>query len=254
MLKDAEDAEDAEDTKDAEDAKDAHDDGETIVINVPGSPSTTSPSPARGPRRPSSSKAVAALGGRKFRRVLALADPKHRRSVVRRRPAHDSRGQPSRDGVNVPVSATPLGLPAPPTRTKTHDADKIDGDKVTLINARSRGFRRGFHRRDRSQEHAHRARRRFHPLRPQALLLLRRAAQERGQGHRRRRGRKRRPHRLRREARGARTNHGGRSRRRPRLFPPPPIKTRTTPTPTTAPSPSSRLTAWSRTSRRRTRR
>merc|ERR1712100_883565 len=37
-------------------------------------------------------------------------------------------------GGNGPVSATPLGLPAPADANENaHDADKIDGDKVTLI-------------------------------------------------------------------------------------------------------------------------
>ena len=41
---------------------------------------------------------------------------------------------PHATGVNVPVSATPLGLPAPADANENaDDADKIDGDKVTLI-------------------------------------------------------------------------------------------------------------------------
>ena len=133
MLEDAKDAEDAEDAKDAEDA---HDDGETIVINVPGF-SKHDISISR--KRPAETLLVEgssrALGGRKFRRVLALADPE---ATVK---AWCVDGlltirvvNPHATGVNVPVSATPLGLPAPADANENaHDADKIDGDKVTLI-------------------------------------------------------------------------------------------------------------------------
>ena len=132
MLEDAKDAEDAEDAKDAEDA---HDDGETIVINVPGF-SKHDISISR--KRPAETLLVEgssrALGGRKFRRVLALADPE---ATVK---AWCVDGlltirvvNPHATGVNVPVSATPLGLPAPVDANENADADKIDGDKVTLI-------------------------------------------------------------------------------------------------------------------------
>ena len=133
MLEDAKDAEDAEDAKDAEDA---HDDGETIVINVPGF-SKHDISISR--KRPAETLLVEgssrALGGRKFRRVLALADPE---ATVK---AWCVDGlltirvvNPHATGVNVPVSATPLGLPAPADANENaDDADKIDGDKVTLI-------------------------------------------------------------------------------------------------------------------------
>ena len=124
-----------EDAKDAEDAEDAHDDGETIVINVPGF-SKHDISISR--KRPAETLLVEgssrALGGRKFRRVLALADPE---ATVK---AWCVDGlltirvvNPHATGVNVPVSATPLGLPAPVDANENADADKIDGDKVTLI-------------------------------------------------------------------------------------------------------------------------
>merc|ERR1711991_770975 len=106
---------DAEDAEDAKDAEDAHDDGETIVINVPGF-SKHDISISR--KRPAETLLVEgssrALGGRKFRRVLALADPE---ATVK---AWCVDGlltirvvNPHATGVNVPVSATPLGLPAP---------------------------------------------------------------------------------------------------------------------------------------------
>ena len=133
MLEDAKDAEDAEDAKDAEDA---HDDGETIVINVPGF-SKHDISISR--KRPAETLLVEgssrALGGRKFRRVLALADPE----VTVKAWCVDGLltirvVNPHATGVNVPVSATPLGLPAPADANENaDDADKIDGDKVTLI-------------------------------------------------------------------------------------------------------------------------
>ena len=132
MLEDAKDAEDAEDAKDAEDA---HDDGETIVINVPGF-SKHDISISR--KRPAETLLVEgssrALGGRKFRRVLALADPE----VTVKAWCVDGLltirvVNPHATGVNVPVSATPLGLPAPADANENAHADKIDGDKVTLI-------------------------------------------------------------------------------------------------------------------------
>merc|ERR1712100_334957 len=127
--------EDAKDAEDAEDAEDAKDDGETIVINVPGFSkhdiSISRKRPAETILIEGSSRA---LGGRKFRRVLALADPE----VTVKAWCVDGLltirvVNPHATGVNVPVSATPLGLPAPVDANENADADKIDGDKVTLI-------------------------------------------------------------------------------------------------------------------------
>ena len=133
--------EDAKDAEDAHDAEDAQDDGETIVISVPGfSRHDISISRKRPAETLLVEGASSALGGRKFRRVLRLSDAE---ATVK---AWCVDGlltirvvNPRATGVNVPVSATPLGLPAPgddddeAAANKNADADKIDRDEITLI-------------------------------------------------------------------------------------------------------------------------
>ena len=126
--------------EDAKDAEDGEDDGETIVINVPGfSRHDISISRKRPAETLLVEGASSALGGRKFRRVLRISDAE---ATVK---AWCVDGlltirvvNPRATGVNVPVSATPLGLPAPgddadADADANKNADKIDGDVITLI-------------------------------------------------------------------------------------------------------------------------